>query len=77
MRSADERLADQRSNRSINLALSVRGLTALHSTGRGLDAAALQIAIPMRGRMLHDAEGRLTHQSYGIFGEVNYLAILT
>jgi len=49
--------------RSINLALSVRGLHALSLVG--LSEAALAHAIPMRGRMMHAHDGGLTFQRYG------------
>jgi kynurenine 3-monooxygenase len=49
--------------RSINLALSSRGLLALEELG--LADKTKQIAIPMRGRMMHDLKGNLTSQSYG------------
>ncbi|RKP40140.1 hypothetical protein BJ085DRAFT_43701 [Dimargaris cristalligena] len=56
------------SQRSINLALSVRGLSALHQTGLGLDAEIMDLAIPMRGRMIHDLAGQQTSQVYSVFG---------
>lgn len=49
--------------RSINLAISVRGIHALSLLG--LDEEVLKFAIPMRGRMLHSADRQLTFQSYG------------
>jgi kynurenine 3-monooxygenase len=48
--------------RSINLALSTRGITALAEVD--LEQAVLNDAIPMRGRMMHDAQGELTYQPY-------------
>ncbi len=48
--------------RSINLALSVRGLHALAQVG--LDQEVLKTAMPMRGRMIHSRDGRLTFQPY-------------
>ncbi|KAF8981718.1 kynurenine 3-monooxygenase, mitochondrial precursor [Entomortierella lignicola] len=57
-------------NRSINLALSVRGLTALKGTGLALDELIMKSGLPMRGRMLHiGKEGRLISQNYGVHGE--------
>ena len=41
--------------RSINLAVSTRGLYALHQVG--LDDEILRQAIPMRGRMVHGTSG--------------------
>jgi kynurenine 3-monooxygenase len=52
-----------RAGRSINLAISVRGLHALAQVG--LEGQALEHAIPMRGRAIHSAEGALLFQPYG------------
>ncbi len=49
--------------RSINLAISTRGLHALRQLG--LEAEALKHAIPMRGRMIHPPQGALVYQPYG------------
>ena len=49
--------------RSINLALSVRGLHALHEAG--LFEHIMKIAVPMKGRMMHALNGDLTFQRYG------------
>jgi kynurenine 3-monooxygenase len=49
--------------RSINLAVSVRGLHALREVG--LEDEVLAEAIPMRGRMMHAVDGALTFQRYG------------
>jgi kynurenine 3-monooxygenase len=51
--------------RSINLALSNRGIRALHEIG--LDQILKQNAIPMYGRMIHDEQ--LTFQPYGTKGQ--------
>jgi kynurenine 3-monooxygenase len=59
----DPRLADPGRGRSINLALSVRGLHALRELG--LADEVLAAAIPMRGRMIHAPDGRLAFQPYG------------
>lgn len=63
-----ERRPDMRSSeigggRSINLALSARGIHALKETGIADDI--MRIAIPMRGRMIHGATGELVFQRYG------------
>ena len=63
-RRPDMRVVPQPAGRSINLALSVRGLHALAEVG--LKDAVLAKALPMRGRMMHDASGRLTYQPYGL-----------
>jgi len=49
--------------RSINLAISVRGLHALEQVGLGKDALAHAIAMP--GRMIHARDGGLAFQAYG------------
>ncbi len=49
--------------RSINLAISTRGLYALRQVG--LEEEALRHAIPMRGRMIHPVRGELAFQPYG------------
>lgn len=53
--------------RSINLALSNRGLTALNEVG--LTEIIRESAIPMHGRMMHDLKGNLTFQAYGKQGQ--------
>jgi kynurenine 3-monooxygenase len=60
---SDPRVHDPERGRSINLALSVRGITALREVG--LAEQVLQQAIPMRGRMIHPVEGPLAFQPYG------------
>lgn len=63
-------------NRSINLALSTRGLTALKGTGLALDELIMKSGLPMRGRMLHIGdEGHLVSQDYGVHGEVTTLLV--
>jgi kynurenine 3-monooxygenase len=67
-----ERRPDMRTNklsagRSINLALSSRGLLALEEVG--LADTIERIAIPMHGRMMHDLQGKLTFQPYGKEGQ--------
>lgn len=63
-----ERRGDMRkeavaAGRSINLAISTRGLKALHAGG--LDQEILEQAVPMKGRMMHAKTGELTFQAYG------------
>lgn len=65
--SAYERRPDPRAKgyvggRSINLALSVRGIEALKRLG--LDAEVMREAIAMPGRMMHARDGTLTFQAY-------------
>jgi kynurenine 3-monooxygenase len=67
-----ERRPDLRKNildagRSINLALSTRGLLALSEVG--LSEIIQRVAIPMHGRMMHDTTGKLTFQPYGQEGQ--------
>jgi kynurenine 3-monooxygenase len=59
----DPRAAAQERGRSINLALSVRGIHALRDIG--LADEVLKAGILMRGRMIHSATGALTFQPYG------------
>jgi len=62
----DPRRAGAERGRSINLAISARGLDAL---GRvGLDERTLDDALPMRGRTLHSPTGALAFQSYSADG---------
>jgi kynurenine 3-monooxygenase len=49
--------------RSINLAVTARGLKALEEAG--LLADVMNIAIPMTGRILHDPEGKTSFVPYG------------
>lgn len=63
----DLRQAGAEAGRSINLALSNRGLLALDELG--LSAAVQKLVIPMYGRMMHDNNERLTFQPYGKQGQ--------
>jgi kynurenine 3-monooxygenase len=69
-RRSDIRKAEITAGKSINLALSVRGWTALDAVGVGDEIR--KIAIPMHGRVMHDLEGNLTYQPYGKEGEAIY-----
>lgn len=62
-RRPDMRSAEISAGRSINLALSVRGLHALEKVG--LKERIMQISIPMKGRMLHSLTGELNLVPYG------------
>lgn len=53
--------------RSINLALSVRGIRGLE--GAGIADDVMRIAIPMGGRMLHGLSGEQRYQPYGAAGQ--------
>ncbi|GIH99421.1 FAD-dependent oxidoreductase [Planobispora takensis] len=65
-RRPDPREAGAERGRSINLALSARGLDALRRVG--LDEAVLKAALPMPGRMMHAADGTLSFQPYSADG---------
>jgi kynurenine 3-monooxygenase len=62
-RRPDPRRGRAAEGRSINLAISTRGLDALERAG--LKEKILSIAIPMRGRMLHSPTGSIRFQPYG------------
>ena len=53
--------------RSINLALSNRGIKSLEEVG--LARQLKEAAVPMHGRMMHDVAGNLTFQPYGKQGQ--------
>jgi kynurenine 3-monooxygenase len=59
----DPRRGPPERGRSINLALSVRGIHALRELGLADDV--LRDSVLMRGRMIHSRDGRLTFQPYG------------
>ncbi|MFB4275637.1 MULTISPECIES: FAD-dependent oxidoreductase [unclassified Nonomuraea] len=61
-RRPDPRRHGREGGRSINLALSARGIDALRRLG--LDGKVLDAAIPMPGRMMHAPDGALTFQPY-------------
>lgn len=67
-RRPDMRNVEIPAGRSINLALSTRGIDALKRLG--LDQVVLDQAIPMAGRMMHDEKGNLAYQPYGKDGQV-------
>ncbi|MBC7834110.1 MAG: FAD-dependent monooxygenase [Phycisphaerales bacterium] len=61
-RRPDPRRKGYAGGRSINLALSVRGIEALRAIG--MHEPVLAGAIPMRGRMMHSRAGELAFQPY-------------
>jgi kynurenine 3-monooxygenase len=63
-RRADPREGNIVGGRSINLAISTRGIHALEQIG--IAEEALQHAIPMRGRMIHDRAGELHFSPYDV-----------
>ena len=62
-RRSDMRKSVMTAGRSINLALSKRGWTALKKVG--IEDRVMEISIPMPKRIMHDLEGELTDQYYG------------
>lgn len=62
-RRPDMRRVQMSAGRSINLALSTRGIHAL--TEAGLWREMQDIIIPMKGRMMHSVTSELTFQPYG------------
>ena len=62
-RRPDMRRVKISAGRSINLALSTRGIHALSEAG--LWQGMRPISIPMKGRMMHAPDARLTFQAYG------------
>lgn len=63
-RRADPREGNIVGGRSINLAISTRGIYALERIG--IADEALRHAIPMRGRMIHDRSGELHFSPYDV-----------
>ncbi|MFC6885493.1 FAD-dependent oxidoreductase [Actinomadura yumaensis] len=66
-RRPDPRVAGAERGRSINLAISARGLAALEQVG--LRDQALKRALPMHGRMVHPLGGARNFQPYSADGE--------
>ncbi len=69
-RRSDMRQAELVAGRSINLALSTRGWTALKKVG--IDDEVKKMAIPMPKRIMHAQDGTLSEQPYGQDGEAIY-----
>jgi kynurenine 3-monooxygenase len=67
-RRTDPRRGEAERGRSINLAISERGLDALRRIG--LDDEVLAEALPMHGRMIHPVDGPLDFQPYSATGEL-------
>lgn len=66
-RRGDMRKEKTAAGRSINLALSDRGIKALEEVG--IMEEIKKIAIPMHGRFLHNADGSTAYQPYGQEGQ--------
>jgi len=62
-RRPDMRKAGFSGGRSINLAVSTRGIHAMRQAG--IWESMRRIVVPMKGRMMHSVEGALTFQPYG------------
>jgi len=60
----------QLAQRSINLAISSRGIAALHTVDPKIAQRFLETVIPMRGRMIHPTEGKPESQLYDLNGQV-------
>jgi kynurenine 3-monooxygenase len=63
-RRPDLRKANISAGKSINLAISARGLHAVEQIG--IAQQVLAQAVPMRGRMMHSLGGDLSYQPYGL-----------
>ncbi|MBI2786361.1 MAG: FAD-dependent monooxygenase [Legionella longbeachae] len=59
----DIRLIEKDNGRSINLALSCRGITGL--AGVGIISEVKKLMVPMRARAIHEIEGQIKYQSFG------------
>lgn len=66
-RRPDPRTGAAERGRSINLAISARGLDALERIG--LAGQVMADALPMRGRMIHPVAGELNFQPYSAAGD--------
>jgi 2-polyprenyl-6-methoxyphenol hydroxylase-like FAD-dependent oxidoreductase len=66
----DPRLSSSGSGKSINLALSVRGIEAMRRVGGGVVEEVMRWVVPMRGRMIHTPTGEQISQAYSVTGEV-------
>jgi kynurenine 3-monooxygenase len=69
-RRSDMRKAQMSAGKSINLAMSTRGWSALEKIG--MKDELMKIAIPMHGRMIHQMDGSKDFQAYGKKGQSIY-----
>lgn len=60
---SDSRVASSDHGRSINLAMSCRGITGL--SGAGILPMAEKLMVPMRARAIHSEKGGLKYQAFG------------
>ncbi|KAJ1736988.1 kynurenine 3-monooxygenase, mitochondrial precursor [Coemansia sp. Benny D160-2] len=56
-------------HRSINLAISERGFSALRRLDADLEKRVKQAVVPMNGRMVHTLDGSQMSQAYDVFGK--------
>lgn len=56
-------------HRSINLAISERGFSALRRLDPELENRVKSMLVPMHGRMIHTLDGKLNSQAYDVFGK--------
>jgi kynurenine 3-monooxygenase len=66
----DPRRQDVEGGRSINLIVTSRGLNALEKAG--LLRPAMELVVPVYGRMIHSRTGETMYQPYGQKNECNY-----
>lgn len=66
----DPEMKSKLSLRSINLAISSRGITALSVVDPAIADRFMENVIPMHGRMIHDSRGKCESQSYDPNGQV-------
>lgn len=70
LRPDPKKVTNEKNLRSINLAVSDRGIRALKYVDSEMADRVLEHVIPMTGRMIHDLSGtKQESQAYGLFGE--------
>lgn len=67
----DPEVKSKLSLRSINLAISSRGITALSVVDPAIADRFMENVIPMRGRMIHDSRGQCQSQLYDPHGQAS------
>ena len=72
-RRSDPRRSEVHEGRSINLAMSTRGIDALERAGLAAEVRAN--GVPMRGRMIHERDGDLAFQRYSNDPEHHLLSV--
>ncbi|OMJ29664.1 Kynurenine 3-monooxygenase [Smittium culicis] len=61
--------AGKRNHRSINLAISTRGLSSINRLSPDVEKKVMDIVLPMYGRMIHSLDGSTNAQAYSILGK--------